>query len=307
MTGLTQNYSGFIICRLLLGAFESGLLPGLIIYLTLFYSKHEIALRLGYLMVTIAAAGALGGLLAYCIGFMDGVAGQRGWRWILILEGLPTIGLGIATWFLLANDPEHAKYLSDQEKGLMILRAKRQFGATKSAQKLHMADVYHALKDWKVWAFAAGQFSADVMIYGYSIFLPTIIKGFGNWKTAEVQALTIPCYVAGAVSCVVFSKLSDSQQRRGIYCVILGLVSVLGYGLLVSNTGPGIHYFGCFLIAIGLYVVGGLPLAWLPTNQPRYGKRATAGGLQLSAGNSAGLMAPFVGRLSFGSFPHGLF
>lgn len=295
MTGLTHNYAGFIICRLLLGTFESGLLPGLVIYLTLFYSKHEMALRLGYLMVTLAAAGALGGLLAYCIGFMDGVAGQRGWRWILILEGLPTIGLGIATWFLLANDPEHATYLSDQEKELMILRAKRQVGATKSAQKLHMADVYHALKDWKVWAFAAGQFSADVMIYGYSIFLPTIIKGFGNWKTAEVQALTIPCYVVGAVSCVVFAKLSDSQQRRGIYCVILGLVSVLGYGLLVSNTGPGIHYFGCFLIAIGLYVIVGLPLAWLPTNQPRYGKRATAGGIQLSAGNCAGIMAPFVG------------
>ena len=60
-----------------------------------------------------ALAGACGGLLAYGIGFMDGVAGQRGWRWILILEGLPTFVLGIATWFLLADDPESAYYLSN--------------------------------------------------------------------------------------------------------------------------------------------------------------------------------------------------
>lgn len=295
MTGLTQNYASLIVCRLLLGAVEGGLFPGLTIYLTLFYTKREIAVRLGYLFASAAIAGALGGLLSYCIGFMDGVAGQRGWRWILILEGLPTTVLGISTWFFLADDPEHAPYLSDQEKRLLTVRQKRQFGHTKSAQELHTADVYQALKDWKVWAFAAGQFSADAMLYGYSIFLPTIIKGFGNWNTAEVQALTIPCYIVGALSYFVVAKLSDSQQQRGVYSVALGLVSVVGYGLLLSNAGTGVHYFGCFLVAMGLYVVVGIPLAWLPTNQPRYGKRVTASGLQLSVGNLSGIMAPFVG------------
>lgn len=81
-------------------------------YLTLFYTKREIALRIGYLFVSAALAGACGGLLAYGIGFMDGVAGQRAWRWILILEGLPTIVLGITTWFFLADDPDSAYYLS---------------------------------------------------------------------------------------------------------------------------------------------------------------------------------------------------
>lgn len=91
---------------------KGGLFPGAAIYLTLFYSKRELALRIGYLFVSAALAGACGGLLAYGIGFMDGVAGQRGWRWILILEGLPTICLGIATWFFLANEPETAYYLT---------------------------------------------------------------------------------------------------------------------------------------------------------------------------------------------------
>ena len=275
---------------------ESGLFPGLVIYLTLFYTKAEIAVKIGYLFASAAIAGALGGLLSYGIGFMDGIAGQRGWRWILILEGLPTVVLGVTTWFILANDPEHASYLSDEEKRLMIVRQRRQTGYTKSAQELHKADVFKALKDWKVLTFAAGQFSADVMLYGYSIFLPTIIKGFGDWSTPKVQALTVPCYTVGAVSYFIAAKLSDSQQRRGIYCVMFGLVSILGYGLLISNTGTGVHYTGCVLVAAGLYVVAGIPLAWLPSNLPRYGKRTTACGLQLSFANLSGILAPYVGR-----------
>ena len=113
LTGICQSYGSLIACRLLLGAVEGGLFPGAAIYLTLFYTKREIAVRIGYLFVSAAVAGACGGLLAYGIGFMDGIAGQRGWRWILILEGLPTFVLGIPTWFLLADDPESAYYLSE--------------------------------------------------------------------------------------------------------------------------------------------------------------------------------------------------
>ncbi|KAL8953024.1 MAG: hypothetical protein Q9222_001074 [Ikaeria aurantiellina] len=111
---------------------------------------------------------------------MDGVAGQKGWRWILIIEGLPSVILGLATWFLLADDPETARYLSTEEKNLIQLRRQRQAELTASAREFHKADVYAALKDWKVYAFAAGQFGTDTMLYGYSTFLPTIIKGIDN-------------------------------------------------------------------------------------------------------------------------------
>lgn len=80
LTGVVQNYAGLIVCRLLLGLVEGGLFPGCAIYLTFFYTKRELALRIGYLFVSAALAGAFGGLLAYGIGHMDGIAGQRGWR-----------------------------------------------------------------------------------------------------------------------------------------------------------------------------------------------------------------------------------
>jgi MFS family permease len=88
LTGVVQNFGGLIACRLLLGLVEGGLFPGLTIYLTMFYTKAELALRIGYLFVSSAIAGACGGLLAYGIGYMDGLAGQSGWRWVFIIEGI---------------------------------------------------------------------------------------------------------------------------------------------------------------------------------------------------------------------------
>jgi sugar phosphate permease len=192
LTGLCQNYAGLIVCRLLLGAFEGGLFPGMAIYLTLFYTKKELGLRVGYLFVSAALAGAFGGLLAYGIGHLDGKSGQRGWRWIMIIEGIPTAVLGILIWFFLADDPENAFYLTPEEKLLMTVRRERQIGHTKKAMEFHKDDMWKALKDWKVWMFCFGQFGVDAMLYGYSTFLPTIIKGVYIHSRALPLTMTAP-------------------------------------------------------------------------------------------------------------------
>lgn len=80
LTGLVQSYGGLIACRVILGALEAGLFPGMSLYLTFWYTKNELALRVGYLFVSAAIAGALGGLLAFGIGRMDGIQGMSGWR-----------------------------------------------------------------------------------------------------------------------------------------------------------------------------------------------------------------------------------
>ncbi|KAI5459137.1 major facilitator superfamily domain-containing protein [Mariannaea sp. PMI_226] len=294
LTGIVQSYGGLIACRVILGALEGGLFPGLTIYLTMFYTKREYALRIGYLFVSAAIAGSIGGLIAYGVGFMDGVAGLRGWRWIIILEGIPTFVLGIAIWWWLADSPETAHYLTPEERELIQARMRRQVGHTKSSDQFHKKDVYEGLKDWKIWLFCIGQFGGDTILYGYSTFLPTIIRGLGKWSSAEVQALTIPCYALGAISYLVMAYLSDRTQRRAVFVVGGGLVCTTGYAILTSTASGNVKYFGCFLAAIGLYVVVGIPLAWLPSNNPRYGKRTVATGLQLTIGNLAGIPAPFL-------------
>ncbi|KXG54399.1 Major facilitator superfamily domain, general substrate transporter [Penicillium griseofulvum] len=294
LTGITQNYAGLIACRILLGVVEAGLFPGFITYLTLFYSKREIALRTSYLFSSAAIAGAFGGLLAYGIGFMDGICGMRGWRWIMIIEGIPTVLLGVITWFGLADDPDTAYYLNKEERAIVARRRARYIGQTESAQKFHWADVKEGVLDWKIWAFSIGQFGIDTMLYGYSTFLPTIIKGMGKWTTAEVQALTIPCYGLGAIAYLVVAWLSDRTQHRAFFICLFCAISVVGYGILISDSSSGVHYFGALMVALGLYVAVGLPLAWLPTNLPRYAKRTYATGLQLTFGNISGVMSPFL-------------
>lgn len=267
LQGVTQSYAGLIVTRLFLGGLEGGLFPGMAVYLTLFYTKKELALRIGYLFVSAALAGGLGGLLAYGIGNMDGVAGQRGWRWIFILEGLPTVILGISCIWLLADEPETAFYLTAEEKALMIVRKERQVGHTKSGDRMHRDDVIKGLKDWKIWMFCLGQFGVDTVLYGYSTFLPTIIKDLGKWDTAQTQALTVPCYAVGAFTYLLVARLSDRQQKRGLYTVMFEVITVVGYAVLISGTGSGGHYAGCFLVATGLYVTVGLPLSWLPSSE----------------------------------------
>ncbi|KAI1906011.1 hypothetical protein LOZ12_005886 [Ophidiomyces ophidiicola] len=294
LTGITQNFTGLVVCRVFLGIVEAGLFPGLVAYMTLFYGKREIALRVGYLFSAAALAGACGGLLAYAIGHMDGVAGLKGWRWIMIIEGIPSVFLGIITWFGLADDPDTAYYLTDEDRAFMKARRSLEIGQTDSAQQFHMKDAKEGAKDWTILLFCLGQFGVDAVLYGYSTFLPTIIRGIGQWTAPQVQALTIPCYAVGAVTYLIVAWFSDRTQQRGIFTIAFCVITIAGYAVLIADTSAGVHYFGCFLVAVGLYVCVGLPLAWLPTNLPRFGKRAFAGGLQLTLGNVAGVVTPFL-------------
>jgi MFS family permease len=313
LSGLVGSFGSLVACRLVLGVLEAGLFPGLTVYLTLFYSKHELARRIGYLFVSSAIAGAVGGLLAFGIGNMAGLAGFRGWRWIFIIEGMPSVVLGVVTFFALPNEGSTAYFLSDDERALMELRHRREYGNTQSSRDLSFQDVKSAFTDWKVWAFSIAQFGVDTMLYGrflcppasrppllnsfktgFSTFLPTIIQGLGTWSAAEVQLLTIPCYFLGAAAYMGAATVSDRTQQRGLLCVAFGILSVIGYGVLLSDSPTGVHYFGCFLVAMGLYIVVGIPLAWLPNNSPRYGKRTTATGLQLTTGNVAGILSSFI-------------
>ena len=116
--------------------------------------------------MSAAIAGGLGGLLAYGIGQMDGVAGMHGWRWIMIIEGIPTVLLGVVAFFLLPNDGDHAYFLDADEKKLMLERQLRGYGMTKSGMEFKKEDMKKAFLDWKVWMFCIAQFGVDTMLYG---------------------------------------------------------------------------------------------------------------------------------------------
>jgi hypothetical protein len=80
------------------------------------------------------------------------------------LEGAPTVVLAFGFWYFMADEPSKAKYLTAEERALLLARLNRQTGMTASAQELHREDVKKGLLDWKVWTFSFAQFGVDTMV-----------------------------------------------------------------------------------------------------------------------------------------------
>ncbi|TQN65895.1 putative transporter, partial [Colletotrichum shisoi] len=191
-SAFVNNFASLVACRLLLGLFEAGFFPGVVLYLSMFYSRRSLALRIVYFYGTAAASGVAGGLVAYGISFMDGDHEWRAWRWIILINGLPTIVTGFAIPFVLPNSPETAKFLTDEDKVNLFHIHESEVGSARNLREIEWSGVKDGLKDWTTWAYCFALFPMLTMLYSFVVFLPTIIHGLGTWTAAEVQAMTVP-------------------------------------------------------------------------------------------------------------------
>lgn len=293
-SSFVNNFGSLVACRLLLGLFEAGFFPGVVLYLSMFYPRRRLALRVAYFFATAAASGVAGGLVAYGISYMDNASGWRAWRWIILINGAPTIVTGLIIPFVLPNSPDTAKFLSEKEKEDLRKIHDTQMGKAHNLRNMVWADVKDGIKDWTTWAYCFALFPTLTMLYSFVVFLPTIIKGMGEWTSAEVQAMTAPVYAVGALTYIASAYWSDRTQFRG-YFVMGSIVSaIVGYGMLIANAGTATSYAGCFFVSIGIFTSSGIAFAWVPTNNPRYGKRAFSTGMHLCIGNSSGVASPFL-------------
>jgi MFS family permease len=114
--GFVHGFGSFVAVRALLGCAEGGLLPGMVLYLSQFYKRTELALRIGIFYTAASLSGAFGGLLARGLSAI-GLRGELdGWRWIFIIEGLITALCGVLSVFALPNAIESARFLNPDEK-----------------------------------------------------------------------------------------------------------------------------------------------------------------------------------------------
>ncbi|KAI8281103.1 putative transporter [Colletotrichum sp. SAR 10_98] len=293
-SAFVNNFAALVVCRLLLGLFEAGFFPGVVLYLSMFYSRRSLALRIAYFYGTAAASGVAGGLVAYGISFMDGHAGWRAWRWIILINGLPTIVTGCVIPFVLPNSPETAKFLSDEDKRNLVRIHEQQIGRARNLREMEWEDVKDGIRDWTTWAYCFALFPLLTMLYSFVVFLPTIIHGLGSWNATEVQAMTVPVYAVGAIVYVACARVSDLTQRRGYFIMGAIVSSIVGYGMLIAEKGNAVSYAGTFFVSIGIFAGAGISFAWVPTNNPRYGKRAFSTGMHLTIGNSSGVASPFL-------------
>lgn len=323
LTGLVHNVAGLYAVRLVLGACEAGLFPALNLYLTMVYKRQEQAIRVSYLFVCTAISGAFGGLLAFALLKMHGVAGLAGWRWVYIIEGLFSMMIAPLVWFGLPNDPSNAYFLTDEEKRMMKVRA-IQRAQYMGSEEFSWEEIRIGLKDPKLYLryvtrevppsqcvllkkknvanrqnpllySGAIQFCQDILLYGFSTFLPSIIVSMG-YTSIQAQYLSIPVYIFGGLAFLSVAFISDHYCIRGPFLWLANVPGIIGYILIICPTSNGIKFLGTFLCAVAVYNGPGLNLAWLNVNVAPHYRRATATGVQLSIGNSAGIVAGQIYR-----------
>ena len=163
------------------------------------------------------------------------------------------------------------------------------------SEKFSWTEVKIACCDPKIYLSGAIQFCQDILLYGFSTFLPSIIKSMG-YSTLQAQYLTIPVYICGAMFFVFFAYISDRLSLRGPFVLLANMFGIVGYVLILCKTTNGVKYFGTFLCAIAVYNGPGLNLAWLNVNVAPHYRRATAIGVQQTIGNTAGIVAGQIYR-----------
>jgi len=171
-----HNFGGFVAARAFLGLSEGGLYPAVIYFLSCWYKRSELGIRMAVFVSAASLSGSFGGLLATAIARMDGVGGKPGWAWIFILEGLVTVVLGVISFWMVQDFPTDATFLTDEERKRVLRRLALDQQSSARDEAWKWGYLSATLLDWKTYVGALTYAGAGASVYAFSLFVPTIIK-----------------------------------------------------------------------------------------------------------------------------------
>jgi len=290
--GFVENWSSLMAARWFLGLTEAGLFPGVNYYLSCWYKRSEFGVRAAIFFSAAALSGSFGGLLAAAIELMDGIGGHHGWAWIFILEGLLTIVIGVASFWVVHDFPSEATFLTEVDRARVLRRLKLDQQASAQPEDLKLTYLWDALKDWKMWLGMAIYMGCDMPLYAFSLFLPTIITDLG-WNTSVVrsQLMSVPPYAAAAVLTVAIGFIADRTRARGLCNILVSLLGVTGFAMLLGSENPAVQYTGTFLGALGIYPCIANTITWVANNIEGVYKRGIVLGFVIGWGNLNGVVS----------------
>ncbi|KAF2096543.1 MFS general substrate transporter [Rhizodiscina lignyota] len=292
--GLVTTFGGLVACRFLVGLFEAGFFPGCVYLISMYYKRYELQWRLSLFFSASILAGAFGGLLAYAIAHMSGVANYGGWRWIFIIEGLATVVIAVAAKFVIVDWPETAKFLTEDERELLLARLAADQGEAKMNRLDKMA-AKRAFKDWKIYCAVFMYMGVVTTGYATSFFIPTIITELG-YKAEAAQVRSIPIFVVATVCSLCAAIATDKLRHRYAFTIGGVCLASIGYIMLLAQNGlsAGVKYFALFLIVAGGYICQPVCLVWISNNMGGHYKRSISSAMQVGFGNIGGIVASNV-------------
>ncbi len=275
--------------RFLLGVAEAGFFPGIILYLTYWYPAEYRARFLAAFAVAVPVSTVIGAPVSGLLLGLDGAMGLQGWQWLFVIEGVPSVLLGIVTWFYLTDRPAKADWLSAEQKAWLAAKLESEVAAKEAATHLTLGQ---ALSSPKVIALSLVYFGFVAALYGMQFWLPTIVKAFGFSNAQTGFVIAVP-YLFGTVAMILWARHSDATRERVMHVGAPLLLTGAALGVCGYVTDPMTTMVVLTVAAIGVFCTFGvfwtLPTAWLSGT-------AAAGAIALinSIGNLAGFAGPYL-------------
>jgi ACS family tartrate transporter-like MFS transporter len=290
LTGLVETATQFNIIRFLLGVAEGGFFPAVMVYLTHWFRQADRAKAVALFMTAIPISSMAGGLIAGVLLNLRWF-GVSGWRWLLILEGMPAVICGIITWFYLTDRPKDARWLGEDERAWIEGELERE---NREKEVGHPeSGILRALANWTVVGLVAGYFFINVTNYGLILWLPKMVQkipGLTIWQVSLLASLPHLCAIPAMI---IVGWNADRTGRHKIHAVIGVLVAAAG---LAISQYPGasatVAVFGFCIAEMGLMCY--YPGYWtLPTKLLRPRIAAAVCGL-ITMANVGGFVGPYA-------------
>jgi len=293
LTAFVVGPKSFAAARFLLGIAEAGFTPGIYLYFTHWFPGKWRAKVTAAFLVGIPVANMIGSPISGALLQLGGLHGLKSWQWLLLIEGLPAVLLGIACLFILADRPDKATWLSDEEKSTL---ARRLAAEQRDIGSKHGSKLRDAMTNWRVFVLAFVNFCGIVGSVGVGLWMPQIIKQFGVTHSVVGWLAAIP-YLIGAFAMLWWARVANKSQKRVPYVAGALLVAAAALACSALTDVPLLK-----LIALCFTVSGILAFQatyWAIPSSFLTG-RAAAGGLALivSVGNLGGFAGPsMIGAL----------
>ena len=290
----TNGETTFYVLRFVLGLAEAGFFPGIILYLTYWFPRAHRARMVAVFMTAITLSGVIGGPFSgWILARFSGTAGLAGWQWLYLLEGLPSVAVGLLVVFRLDDGPAKARWLSEDERELLLRRIEDE-----ERLKLEEGAGHHRLVDAflspRLWLFALIYFCVVMGLYGISFWLPQILSDTMTSDPWRIGLLTAVPWGAAAAAMLLVGRHSDRTGERRWHTALPALVAGAAFATSAVSGISGVQSFAALTVAT-CGVMAAVSCFWsLPT--AFLSGTAAAGGIAWinSVGNLAGYVSPFV-------------
>jgi MFS transporter, ACS family, tartrate transporter len=289
LTAVVTGSTSFAIVRFLLGVAEAGFFPGIILYFTYWFPSHHHARIVSGFLVGLPVAVAIGAPTSTALLSLDGLFGLRGWQVMYIAEAIPTVVIGVITFFVLTDRPEQAKFLTAQERNWLVTTIAAERRATEAIRKFTMGQ---ALYNPRVLLLALNYLGIVTASLGMLIFIPQMIKSLGDFSNMTIGWLTMIPYTCGAIAMVVWGRISDRMNERRWNLFIGCMFSTAGLVIAGVTMGTWWALVGMSIAAMGFYGSKGPFFAMPPMFLSGAGLAAGIAWIN-SIGNLGGFFGPW--------------